>query len=265
MKWWRILQQREVSKPDGSAPAAPVASPVAIISDVHANLPALEAVMKDIEAQGIHQRICLGDIVGYGGNPAECVKLVQASGFECIRGNHDSYASEDAVLPRRAEDFAGACQWMRLQLGPETCRWLTTLPFTLSKETYEATHTSLYHPPEWRYVLMDTDAVQHFEYQVKPLCFAGHTHQPKLWTEGEDRPVPGFATEKLRPNLKQLVNVGSVGQPRDGDPRACYVVYRPDTQEITWRRVDYDIDRAQKAILYARLPAKYAGRLEFGK
>lgn len=269
MTWLRKLFRGRTLPPASADPSSQprfvFSEPVAIISDVHGNLQALQAVLADIEERGIKERVCLGDIVGYGGNPAECVDLIRTSSFQCIRGNHDAYAAGTTPLPARSPDFESACRWMSEQLGTERCHWLGSLPFTLSAQDYEAVHTSLHRPEEWPYVLLDGDAAENFRHQRKPVCFAGHTHQPVLWIEGEQRKIEGGGIESLRESRKHLVNVGAVGQPRDEDPHACYVIYRPDKREVWWRRVAYDIAGAQRAIIEAGLPPKNAGRLDLGK
>lgn len=267
MNWLgRFLKRQPRAVPQAPEPLPlPPTEPVALISDVHGNLQALQAVLADIEERRIMERVCLGDIVGYGGNPAGCVDLIRASGFQCVRGNHDAYAAATTALPGRSPDFESACRWMREQLGAERCHWLCNLPLTLSAEDYEAVHTSLHRPEAWSYVLLDGDAGQNFKHQTKPVCFAGHTHQPVLWIENQPRPIEGSGTEALRHGSKHLVNVGSVGQPRDENPCACYVIYRRKEQDVRWRRVAYDIAGAQRAIIDAGLPGKNAGRLDLGK
>jgi len=272
MNWWRKFW---TTQPDdgAEAPASPPfpeieprpTAPVVFISDIHANLQALDAVLSDIKAQGIEDIVCLGDIVGYGGNPAECLGLIRAAGIPCVRGNHDAYAgSTDSFPQSRGEEFEKACRWMREQIGAESCSWLGNLPFTVFEEDFEAVHTSLAAPERWPYILTASDAEQHFARQTKRVSFAGHTHMPMMWVEGGEYPQVS-ALETLRENRKQLVNVGAVGQSRDGNPEACYVIYHRMQREVRWRRVKYDIMAAQKAIIRAGLPGRYAGRLEFGK
>ena len=114
-------------------------------------------------------------------------------------------------------------------------------------------------------MLTASDTALHFPHQSRPVCLIGHTHQPAFWVEGEDRKRDITSIESIVPTRKQLINVGSIGQPRDKDPRACYLLYRPDQQDVYWRRVNYDIASAQRAIIAASLPPKFAERLELGK
>lgn len=239
---------------------------VAIISDIHANLPALTAVLEDIDKLRIEELICLGDIVGYGAQPAECIELLQSRNFcAVLRGNHDAYVAGDGEPPNVSPETAEVIRWTRGKVTPEQRTYLGALPLTWQGREYEAVHASLHQPEQWGYVLEPAAAAQHFAHQSKPLCLIGHSHQPKMFVEGEDRALDITCLESVRANRKQVVNVGAVGQPRDKDERACYVVYRRAEQDVWWRRIPYDIAAAQKAILDAGLPGKYAHRLSVGK
>jgi len=241
-------------------------APVAIISDIHGNLPALQAVIADIEQQGIEELVCLGDIVGYGAQPAECIDLLRSLNFCAIlRGNHDAYVAADEDPSNMSDETAEVIRWTRCMLTPEQRAWLGALPLTWQGKDYKVVHASLHQPEQWGYVLEPSAAALHFAHQLKPLCFIGHSHQPKMFVEGEDRALDITSLESVRPNRKQVVNVGAVGQPRDKDERACYVVYRRAEQDVWWRRIPYDIPAAQQAIMGAGLPGKYAHRLSLGK
>lgn len=238
---------------------------VAIISDIHGNLQALRAVLADMEEQGITERVCLGDIVGYGANPRECIELVREGGFECVKGNHDEMVSSDDGLEGISAATREAIIWTQGGLSAEERAWLAELPMIMQGSDYEAVHATLHHPSEWPYVLMADMAALSFQHQTKPLCFIGHTHRPAMWVEGEPVGVDITSIENLRPDRRQLVNVGSVGQPRDRDARACYAVYRREQQDIWWRRVPYDVGAAQTAIIEAGLPPYFAQRLALGR
>lgn len=242
--------------------------PVAIISDIHGNLPALTAVIADIEKQGIEERVCLGDVVGYGAKPAECMDLLKAKNFKVIlQGNHDAYVASDDDPFDVSPETLHAIRWTRDTLSREQRQWLGALPLTALGEGYELVHASLPRPEEWGYVLEPAAAVRHFVHQRAPVCFVGHSHQPTMFVEenGEALMLISTSQETLWPGRKHLVNVGSVGQPRDKDERACYVVYHRAEKEIWWRRVSYDISAAQKAILAAGLPERHARRLAVGR
>lgn len=239
---------------------------IAILSDIHANQPALEAVLADIDNQGIRQLLCLGDVVGYGAQPAGCIDRLQSRDFLAIlRGNHDAYAAAEAnptnVSP---ETLQGIC-WTRAKLSPEHRAWLGALPFTWQGHGAEAVHASLPHPEAWEYVLEASAAARHFSRQQQQICFIGHSHQPKMFVERDQLALDITNIESIRSDRKQVINVGSVGQPRDKDERACYLIYRRDRQDVWWRRVPYDIEKAQEAIISAGLPIKFAQRLAMGK
>ncbi|WP_395715801.1 metallophosphoesterase family protein [Prosthecobacter sp.] len=238
---------------------------VAIISDIHGNTHALRAVLQDIANQGISKLVCLGDVVGYGGSPGECVDLLREQGIPCVRGNHDAMVSTGSGLDDVNDATRQSIEWTRDQLSEDQIGWLAALPMMMQGEDYEAVHACLHHPDEWGYVLRADAAALSFRHQTRPVCFIGHTHRPAFWVEGDEFGVDITAIEALKPTRKCLVNVGAVGQPRDRDERACYAIYRRDTQDILWRRVSYDVAGAQQAIIQAGLPAYFAQRLELGR
>ena len=238
---------------------------VAILSDIHGNANALRAVLQDMADHGINERVCLGDVVGYGGSPGDCIDLLMEHGIPCVQGNHDAMVTTGAGLDGVKDATRQSIEWTRRVLTPDQKGWLTALPMTMQAEDYEAAHSSLHHPGEWAYVLRADAAALSFPHQIRPVCFIGHTHSPAFWVEGDEFGVDITSIETLKPSRKCLVNVGAVGQPRDRDERACYAIYRRDTQDILWRRVPYDIAGAQQAIIQAGLPAYFAQRLELGR
>jgi diadenosine tetraphosphatase ApaH/serine/threonine PP2A family protein phosphatase len=242
-----------------------MSSNVAFLSDIHGNVHALRAVLQDMEEQGIEERICLGDVVGYGGDPGGCIDLLMEHGIPCVQGNHDAMVTTGAGLDGVKDATRQSIEWTLGVLTPAQKDWLTILPMTMQAEDYEAVHASLHHPGEWAYVLRADAAALSFPHQTSPVCFIGHTHSPAFWVEGDELGVHITSIEDLKPNRKCLVNVGAVGQPRDRDERACYAVYRRDNQDILWRRVCYDISGAQQAIIKAGMPVCFAQRLALGK
>lgn len=236
---------------------------LAVISDIHGNLHALEAVLADIQIRGITDIVCLGDIVGYGAQPVECVERIRALGCPTIPGNHDSMVACD--IENLSERIRPTMEWTRQQLSAEQKSWLASLPLTVEGDDYEAVHASLWQPETWRYLITADEARLHFKLQRQPVCFVGHSHQPRLWVEGEEDRSETLGIEDVRPGRKHIVNVGSVGQPRDREPDACYVIYSRPRREFRFQRVSYDIASAQKAIIAAGLPASYASRLEIGR
>jgi diadenosine tetraphosphatase ApaH/serine/threonine PP2A family protein phosphatase len=237
----------------------------AIFGDIHANLPALKAVLSDARTQLSTHYVCLGDIVGYNAHPRECLDIVRRMECPVVIGNHDEQASmicNDEGFNPLAEE---AIQWTRRQLTEEDKEFLRGLRMHRQVRDFTVVHATLDTPHKWGYVFNQLDAAASFSYQHTAVCFIGHTHTPKAYIrDGSVRTVP-FDILSLQQGKKFLVNVGSVGQPRDGDPRAAYCVYDTTTHEIELRRIDYDIETAQHAILEAGLPAKLAERLATGK
>jgi len=238
---------------------------IALISDIHANIDALEAVLAEIDQQGVGEILCLGDIVGYGAAPAECVKLVRERCSVTLMGNHDEYLVKDPdkfVLSRRIRD--------PLVLAKETVpqsdvMWLSNLPFTAEVHGFTIVHASLHHPESFNYLIDRLDALQHFAEQKTPLCFLGHTHSPVVTQSLPDddvRTVPLRESETLLDRTQRYaINVGSVGQPRDGNPRAAYGIYDSEDHSFTLRRVTYDITKAAERIIKAGITEGNATRL----
>ncbi len=239
----------------------------AIFGDIHSNLEALEVVLDDAEKQGCRAYLCLGDIVGYNANPAECLARVRGLGCAAIvKGNHDEYASSGTSLDSFNPLAQAAIRWSRAQLDAHAKAYLHQLPLVAQHDAVTLVHATLDDPGDWGYVLNQLDAAASFSQQRSALCFFGHTHVPRLYVQ-EGGVVAGYAYQEvqLEPDRRYFVNVGSVGQPRDGDPRAAYVVYDEGARTIRLRRVAYPLERTQQKILKAGLPPKLAERLAFGR
>ncbi|MBL9168160.1 MAG: metallophosphoesterase family protein [Verrucomicrobiales bacterium] len=237
----------------------------AVIADIHSNLEALEVVLADAKAQQCTHYCCIGDVVGYGANPRECLEIVRSMGMPCVKGNHDEYCSMDETLEGFNPHAAEAVQWTRQQLSPEDRQWLRDLKYVRLVASFSMVHATLDVPQRWGYVFDKLAAAASFTYQNTGVCFFGHTHVPVAFIR--DSMVRGgtYSKFKVEPGRKYFVNVGSVGQPRDLNPKAAYVVYDLDEQTIELRRLDYDIAKAQQKILDAGLPPRLAERLAHGK
>lgn len=239
---------------------------IAIISDIHANIDALEAVLADIDAQRVDEIFCLGDIVGYGAAPLECLELVRSRCSATVKGNHDQLASEPGPV-HDVERVAAPIRHAREKLSKEQLRWLRDLPLVIEQEGLSLVHSSLHEPGAFHYVLWKHDAELHFRHQHSPLSLIGHSHSPLIameTPEGIVLDVPGVSPVTLNPTIRTLVNVGSVGQPRDNYPRACYGCLDTGSNAFSWRRVPYDIKKAQERIREAGLPLVNATRLATG-
>jgi predicted phosphodiesterase len=211
-----------------------------LISCVHANLPALEAVLKDAERQGCDTLICLGDIVGYYDYPKECLDLIRSRCRLSVKGNHDEYASTSDPLEGFNPRAVAAMEWTRGQLSPMDRTWLADLPLSADVEGFTIVHASLASPERWPYVFDRLAAAEHFTHQSLPLCFNGHTHIPIAFEYRKGVVKGGTYTQfTADPGVRYLVNVGSVGQPRDGRVDASYAVYDATIRTVELRRVDY--------------------------
>ncbi len=226
----------------------------AIIADIHANLEALQAVLQDMKQQGCAHTACLGDIVGYNASPKECLDIIRGMNIACVKGNHDEYCSADTPLGGFNPQAAKAVAWTRDQLTTADKNWLKNLPYVMTVEGFTIVHAVLDDPQRWGYVFDKLGAAASFTHQTTSLCFFGHTHVPVAFVK--DSMVRGGTYQKFRlePGKEYFVNVGAVGQPRDGNPKAAYVVYDLDFQTIELRRVDYDIPGTQGKIKAAGLP-----------
>jgi len=237
----------------------------AIFGDIHANLHALTAVLQDTCEQGCTHSICMGDIVGYNAFPSECVAVVRELDCPTVKGNHDEQVSmnytQEGLNPLAEE----ALDWTRNKLGDAEKAWLRELRFQRLVRDFTVVHATLDTPHKWGYVTSALDAAASFTYQHTQLCFIGHTHRPVVYVRESSVSALAFETVQIEKNKKYLVNVGSVGQPRDGDWRAAYCIYDTDKSELTLRRVPYDLEGAQRAILDAKLPEKLALRLASGR
>jgi len=239
----------------------------AIISDIHANLEALVAVLEDIDRLELDGVLCLGDVVGYGPNPAECIDAVKSVSLFTLAGNHDF-----AVVGKaNVEDFnpyaREAVLWTRSKLKQSDRSFLSSLPLTRSELGAFFVHGSPYQPAEWNYVLSLFEARRAFAEFEEPICFIGHSHAPLVieMDQDESMTVLDPTLVAFEEGKRYIVNVGSVGQPRDGNPDAAYGVWDTDENQFELRRVAYDLHTTQRKILEAGLPEFLAWRLAVGQ
>ncbi len=237
----------------------------AIFGDIHANLEALEAVLADAAQQGVIQYVCLGDVVGYNADPVACLDKIREMNCPTVKGNHDQEASEDHSLDNMNPVAAYALQWTREQLDDDHRLWLKRLRMVRQVSDYTIVHSTLDQPVHWNYVTNRFDAMSNFSYQFTQICFHGHTHVPKIYVKSDKVREVAAESVIIEPNAKYFINAGSVGQPRDGDPRACYAIYDNESKIIVFRRVEYDIATTQRKILEAGLPEMLAERLQEGR
>jgi predicted phosphodiesterase len=232
---------------------------IAIISDIHGNLEALQAVLNYIQEQEITEVYCLGDIVGYGANPNECLELITRVCTRVVIGNHD-HAAIGLTNVNYFNDFAKvSAYWTYNALSDENKNYLMSLDFTWQNEKMLLVHATPFEPSMWHYVLTEREAGHEFESFGHPVCFIGHSHFPVIFSE-----KTGYLKDQkylLQPQDRYLINVGSVGQPRDGNPRTCFCVYNTDMGQIEYIRLSYDTALAREKIVKAGLPVFLGDRL----
>lgn len=237
----------------------------AILADIHSNLEALEAVLADTKEQKCTHYACLGDVVGYNANPKECLDIIRSMGMPCVKGNHDEYCSVDEDLEGFNPQAAEAVEWTRERLSADDRKWLRDLKYLRLVTSFSIVHATLDAPQRWGYVFDKLAAAASLTYQNTSVCFFGHTHMPVAFIR--DSVVRGgtYSKFRLEPGKKYFVNVGSVGQSRDGVAKATYVVYDMADSTIELRRLDYDMAKTQEKIIKAGLPKRLADRLSEGR
>ncbi len=237
----------------------------AIFGDIHGNLEGLASVLKDAGERGVTHYACVGDIVGYNANPSECLEKIRELGCVSVKGNHDHYCSLDKDLKGFHPLAADAVDWTRRHLASEQRQFLADLKYVQRVGNFTIVHSTLDMPETWGYVFEELEAEASFNYQTTTVCFYGHTHVPLAFEKGSDVSGGAYGRLNIAMGKKYFVNVGSVGQPRDGDPRAGYCIFDVKKRQIELRRVSYDIALAQKKVREAGLPEKLAARLGIGR
>lgn len=240
---------------------------ILIISDIHANLTAFETVLKDAKGEWDYVW-CLGDVVGYGPDPNECVELLNTLPHLCLAGNHDWAALGRLDIRTFNPDASKAVNWTRTALKPENVAYLEDLPTTFVIGQYTLAHGSP-REPIWEYILEPMVAALNFPHFETPYCLVGHTHQPIIYEQlnengNTDAIMPTYRQARILNGHRQIINPGSVGQPRDANPAAAYALL--DDERNTWehRRVPYDIAAVQKRMRRVDMPERLVIRLEHG-
>jgi predicted phosphodiesterase len=243
---------------------------LAVFADIHANLEALQAVFADMDSRRIDRFMCLGDLVGYGASPNECIELVRGlKKGNSVLGNHDAAAVWLYSPYSMSKDARQAILWTMDQLSEDNAEYLQKLHQKLDMLDMLFVHANPYNPGAYRYVINRKYALRSFAAVKSRLVFLGHSHRPVLITKKNlfgvtFNDATGNAVFDLSRHRKQIINPGSVGQPRDGDVRASYCVYDSRNNQVEFYRVDYDYQKAGQRILSADLPLFLAQRLGQG-
>jgi predicted phosphodiesterase len=244
---------------------------LAVFADIHANLEALQAVVKDFQDQQVDRYICLGDLIGYGANPNECIDLIRSlPNVIVVLGNHDAAVTWETTPYGMSKSAQQAIFWSMETLTEKNLSFIKNLEPTRVMGNMIFSHANPYNPKAWRYVNSRKYAARTFAGTTQQLVFIGHTHKPMVITrknffqmsfEKPDSAMIYTTTSRSR----QIYNCGSVGQPRDGYPLACYLIYDTRLQQLTYRRVPFDHQSAAAKILAAGLPSHLANRLATGR
>ncbi|NLF19224.1 MAG: metallophosphoesterase family protein [Lentisphaerae bacterium] len=241
---------------------------VGFLSDIHGNIAALQAVLSKLDDEACDLVICLGDLVGYGPNPTECVQAIRAREIPTVLGNHDQYVTMllNPRMEKLREDVRISVEWTQSQLPMDDLKWLAQLPLRLDAEDFSVVHGA-FGPKPWVYCASEKALAHNFAHQDVALGFCGHSHVPIIALDrGEAPPALDYLhTMPLPTAPKVMINIGSVGQPRDRDPRASCVVYELESRHVALFRVPYDIEDTQARIRAAGLPEAFATRLAEGR
>lgn len=239
-----------------------------VLGDIHGNISALRTVLERMRAEGVDQVLSVGDVVGYGGAPRECIQLLRDVGAIVVKGNHDAACTGELDDRHFNVHARTAVRWTQTVLGTEDIEWLRSLPLVATLEHCQVAHGTLFRPELYDYILSTTDADPSLDVMERPVCFVGHSHVPIALLRLREE--PGRTAYSLDGDIDvgeahvSLVNVGSVGQPRDEDPRTAYAMYDTEAERVCIYRVDYDIEREAQRIRAAGLPGVLADRLHLG-
>ena len=240
---------------------------IALVSDIHGNLEAFQAVLGEIENQKVDNIHCLGDVIGYGCDPLACLELVNQYCTSKLMGNHE-YAAI-GVLPTDAMNLAArqSIIWTAAQLTDRELAQIADFEMTAEDAGCLLVHASPQEPDEWHYVLSQLEATEAFAHLDHKLAFHGHTHLPMIFCQAPEGNVRTIVGHDFDPDEESsyLINVGSVGQPRDNDPRASYVIYDDEEISVSYRRVEYDFKITQAKMCKAEMPSVLIERLEVGR
>ena len=231
---------------------------IAVISDIHSNLEALQKALEIIAQRNIDEIVCLGDTVGYGANPNECLDLVRSKTPYILLGNHDEAALDPSIARSFNRHARDAAEWTALELTDANKEFLKTLPCEVTLHDIYFVHSSPFEPSEWHYIITAADAEKNFPKFSSRICFIGHSHEPFVYCDD------GW-TEEVIPGKRYIINVGSIGQPRDHDPRLSFGIFDTGSGSYENIRAEYDVKTASEKIRKAGLPVLLAERILVGR
>ncbi len=237
----------------------------AILGDVHANYEALTAVLAALEKLGVDEYYCVGDVVGYGADPGPCLERLREIGCVVVAGNHDHAAIGKTSIEYFNPEAKLAALWTRDHLTEEEKAFLGERDLVHEAAEFMVVHATLHGPEMFTYILNHFDALLCLQHLTRPVCFVGHSHVPLTFLETDRISVSFEPRTQLTDGHRAIVNVGSVGQPRDQDPKAAFAVYDTRTRAIDVTRVEYEIEKAARKILDAGLPPMNASRIKLGQ
>lgn len=240
---------------------------LAFFSDVHANLEALNAVLEDFLRQKVERSYFIGDAVGYGADPNPCVKAICEATPVRLMGNHD-YAALGQIETMQFNQYARlSIEWTKEVLSAESIQLLSNFTVQEEVEDFHLVHATPKDPLEWEYLLDLDDAEENFKYFSAPVCLIGHSHKPLIVRKYKEEHAALYPESAvvLEPDWRYIINIGSVGQPRDGNPKACYLLFDTDSREARLVRVGYDVASAQRKMKALKLPEYLIERISAGR
>ncbi len=237
-----------------------------VFSDIHGNLQALEAVLDALKKEKVDFYLCGGDVVGYGANPQECIDRILRFDIPCIAGNHDWAVIDKTDIAYFNPVAKAAIFWTKSKMQPQGVKFLNELEIIFKHQELMMVHGLLPFPERFDYLTEVHQAQEMFAYMDGKICFVGHTHVPQIFIQEDEKITESYSAEiEISNGKKYIINVGSVGQPRDGVPLAAYCVYDSKLQTAAIKRIPYEIQEAQERILQAGLPVFLAQRLALGR
>ena len=238
-----------------------------VFSDLHSNLEALNQFEKEISSVSYDRLVCLGDIVGYGADPNPCVDWVRKNVDFTLAGNHDLAVIDKTNYSYFNKYALEACVWTQKMLTAENRKFLESLPLDREEDGIYWVHASPFQPRRWHYIYNKRGAEKHFLNFDVPICFVGHSHKPIILEQNPKGEINDYVSDlwTVDPKNRYIFNDGSLGQPRDGNPKPTYILYDTDERTVEFKRFDYDLLKTQNNIIENGLPAYLADRLALGK